>query len=257
MRSVYVMLDTADWRRWSDLCLMEHHISALNTYNSSSGLQSIGIQPYTWRKIKLNSKPTRRIVLQSVIGCLGVHKGSLSWQRRDCLEHQSPASHTIYRSWYLPSSSVNFTIYCPLLSPWLEGTSSSNIKTQIHKHQIKNHSSDSTQTSMRYNYFVPLILLIGTVVSDPIPLVTRTDGHCNHANGRYHNPDCPRGTCCSDWDWCGNGVPWCGGPVPPGPSPPDGSCDRANGGIYGNPSCPGGSCCSLWGWCGYGSPWCP
>jgi hypothetical protein len=223
-----------------------------------------------------------------------MHGKSLSWQLCDSLQFQSPASHTIPNA-CLPSVMPPTSVF--MSPPFVTFQPISNIKHQNTNTQTtKSHSGDSTNTSMRYNYFIPLLLLITAAVTEPIPqLLPRQNGKCDHNQGVIGNPACPAGACCSTEDWCGYGDAWCGtsggssgngqcnhalgthgNPAcPPGAccstsnwcgygcawcggpvSPPDGSCNRANGGIYGNPSCPGGACCSVWGWCGYGYQWC-
>jgi hypothetical protein len=127
----------------------------------------------------------------------------------------------------------------------------SNIKTQKHKHHIKNPLSDSITTIMKYNCFIPLIFLVVAAVTEPIPLMPRGDGSCDNTLGVQNNPACPSGACCSPYNWCGYGAAWCGGPIPNG----NGACDNSLG-THNNPACPPGACCSFWGWCGYGHAWC-
>jgi hypothetical protein len=120
----------------------------------------------------------------------------------------------------------------------------SNIKTQKHKHHIKNPLSDSITTIMKYNCFIPLIFLVVAAVTEPIPLMPRGDGSCDNTLGVQNNPACPPGACCSTSNWCGYGAAWCGSSST---VTPDGSCDNTLG-VQNNPACPSGACCSPYNW---------
>jgi hypothetical protein len=92
------------------------------------------------------------------------------------------------------------------------------------------------------------------------------DGKCGASNGGLlcdPNSTVYKGTCCSQYGWCGNTVDYCGtgcqsgcSNAPSSTSPPaystDGKCGASNGGLLCDPNSKvyTGSCCSQYGWCG-------
>jgi len=106
--------------------------------------------------------------------------------------------------------------------------------------------------------FFNLSLAIFALISSKSTLADES-GRCGGEFGQ-----CPEGTCCSQWGWCGTTSAFCGA----GCLPEFGICDEpedtnddtrvtTNGQCgHGHGVCPEGQCCSSAGWCGLNELYC-